>query len=55
MKPFDVTATPRASLSIALKFAAYRAATSECEGRDLFRAVVIGDHHPERPGTSLTL
>ena len=47
MRPFDVGSTSRASLSIALKFAAYRAATNEPEGRDLFRAVVAGDRHPK--------
>lgn len=47
MTPFDIGATPRVSLALALKFAAYRAATCESEGRDLYRAVVDGQLHPK--------
>lgn len=47
MKPFEFSSTLRASLAIALKFAAYRAATCESEGRDLFRAALDGQRHPK--------
>ena len=47
MKPFEFSSALRASLAIALKFAAYRAATCESEGRDLFCAALDGQRHPK--------
>ena len=45
MQAFDLCATQRDSLAIALKFAAYRVTSSEREGRELYRAAVSGHHH----------